>query len=131
MLDIKTIRLLYSFMFLIKRNNSCDFLIASLDDKTLPKGVLQEQIFPSKGDPLTRGGINESGIVASPENFADMVYDLPRPQGYKTFFMLNSAEINFFLHINVEMPTIVGISTFMCWKNSIQGLSEPEKCSIS
>ena len=33
--------------------------------------------------------------------------------------------------INVEMPTIVGISTFMSRKNSILILSEPEKCIIS
>ena len=29
--------------------------------------------------------------------------------GYKTFFMLNSAEHDFILLINVKMPTIVGI----------------------
>ena len=67
-----------------------------------------------------------------------------RPQGYKTFFMLNLVEheilnatkykkykeirgflgsdkprILFFLLINVKMPTIVGILTFMCGKNSM------------
>ena len=36
--------------------------------------------------------------------------------------------MNFFLLINVEMPTVVGISNFMSRKNSILGLSEPEKC---
>ena len=35
-----------------------------------------------------------------------------RPRGYKTFFMLNST-MQFFLLINVKMPTIVGILTFM------------------
>ena len=35
--------------------------------------------------------------------------------------------MNFFLHINVKMPTIVGILTFMSGKNSIIGLSEPEQ----
>ena len=39
--------------------------------------------------------------------------------------------ITFFLLINVEMPTAVGISTFMSMKNSILGLSEPEKKKIS
>ena len=33
----------------------------------------------------------------------------------------------FFLPINVKMPTIVGILTFMTRKNSILGLSKPEK----
>ena len=45
-----------------------------------------------------------------------------RPQGYKTFFMLNSTEhqistahknVVFIMLINVKMPTIVGILTFM------------------
>ena len=36
--------------------------------------------------------------------------------------------MKFILLINVEMPTSVGISTFMVRKNSIIGLSEPEKC---
>ena len=34
--------------------------------------------------------------------------------------------MNFFLLINVKMPTVVGISTFMSRKNSILGLSEAE-----
>ena len=34
-------------------------------------------------------------------------------RGYKTFFMLKSAETKFILLINVKMPTIVGILTFM------------------
>ena len=35
--------------------------------------------------------------------------------------------MKFFLLINIKMPTIVGILTFMSMKNSILGLSEPEK----
>ena len=50
-----------------------------------------------------------------------------RPRGDKTFFILNSIEHDFFLLINVKMPTIVGISTFMSRKNSILGLSESEE----
>ena len=34
---------------------------------------------------------------------------------------------NFFLLKYIKMPTVVGILTFMGWKNSIRGLSEPEK----
>ena len=41
--------------------------------------------------------------------------------------MLNSAEHEIFPLINVKMPTIVGILTFMSRKISILGLSEPEK----
>ena len=51
---------------------------------------------------------------------------LTRPRVIKLFFMLSSAEHDFFLLINVEMPTVVGISTFMSRKCSILGLSEPE-----
>ena len=50
------------------------------------------------------------------------------PQVYKTFFMLNSAEHDFFLLINVKMPSIVGILKFMSKKNSILSLYDPEKC---
>ena len=35
--------------------------------------------------------------------------------------------MKFFLSINVKMPTIVGILTFVSSKNSIPGFSEPEK----
>ena len=38
--------------------------------------------------------------------------------------------MTFFLLINVKMPTNVGILTFMSRKNSILGLSEPEKAEI-
>ena len=45
------------------------------------------------------------------------------------FFRLNSAEHDIFpiLLINVKMPTIVGILTFMSRKNSIIGFSEPDQ----
>ena len=49
-----------------------------------------------------------------------------RPQGRKKI-MLNSAELEIFLFINVKIPTIVGILTFVSRKNSILGLAEPEK----
>ena len=55
----------------------------------------------------------------------------PRPRGYKTFSCSNQMSMNFFLLINVERPTIVGISTFMSLKNSILGLHEPAKSLIS
>ena len=54
-------------------------------------------------------------------------HDLIGPRGYKTFFMLSATEHEIFLLINVKMPMIVGILTFMSWENSILGLSEPKK----
>ena len=52
---------------------------------------------------------------------------LIRLSGYKTFFMLNSTEHDFFLLINDKMPTIVGILTLISGeKNSILGSSEPK-----
>ena len=36
--------------------------------------------------------------------------------------------MKFFLLINVKMPTIVGILTFISRKNSILSLYEPDKC---
>ena len=53
--------------------------------------------------------------------------NMPWPRGCKTFFMLNSIEHEFFLLINVKMPTIVGILTCMSGENSILGLSEPKQ----
>ena len=41
--------------------------------------------------------------------------------------MLNSAEHEIFPAHNVKMLTVVGILTFMSRKNSILGLSKPEK----
>ena len=41
--------------------------------------------------------------------------------------MLNSAEYENAHAHNVKMPTVVGNFTFMSMKNSILGLSEPEK----
>ena len=51
------------------------------------------------------------------------------PRGYKK---LCSAELSmrFFLLINVKMPSIVGIFTFMRRKNGIIGLYEPEKAGF-
>ena len=49
-----------------------------------------------------------------------------RGLGYKKFSCLTQLSINFFLLIDVKMPT-VGILTFMSRKNRILGLSEPEK----
>ena len=47
-------------------------------------------------------------------------------RGYKT-----QLSMKFFQLINVKMPTIVGILTFMSGKNSILGLSEPNISHIS
>ena len=47
-----------------------------------------------------------------------------RPRGYKTISMLNSAEHDFFLLINVNMPSVVGILRFMSRKIAFV---EPEK----
>ena len=44
--------------------------------------------------------------------------------------MLNSAEHEFFLLINVTMPKTVGTVTFMSGINSILGLPEPEKAEF-
>ena len=53
------------------------------------------------------------------------------PRDYKTFSCSTQLSMKFFLLINVKMPTIVGILTFMSGKNSILGLSEPKNSWIS
>ena len=50
-----------------------------------------------------------------------------RLRGYKTFLRSTQLSMKFSLRINVKMPTNVGILTFMSRKNSILGISEPEK----
>ena len=52
------------------------------------------------------------------------------PEVIKLFSWSTQLSINFFLLINVKMPTIVGILTFMSGKNSIIGLSEHKKLSF-
>ena len=49
------------------------------------------------------------------------------PEVIKLFSCSTQLSMNFFLLINVEMPTIVGILTFMNGKNSILCLSELKK----
>ena len=53
--------------------------------------------------------------------------ELPGPKVIEHFSCSTQLSMKIFVLINVEMPTIVGISTFMSRKNSILGLSEPEK----
>ena len=48
-----------------------------------------------------------------------------RPQSF--FSCLAKLSVIFFLLINVKMPTIVGILTFLSSKNSVIDLSEPRK----
>ena len=54
----------------------------------------------------------------------------PRPVVIKLFSCSAQLSMKFFLLINVKMPTIVGIITFMSWKNSILDLSEPKKAKF-
>ena len=49
------------------------------------------------------------------------------PEVIKLFSCSTQLSMKFFLLINVKMPTIVGILTFLSRKNSIISLSEPEK----
>ena len=49
------------------------------------------------------------------------------PEVIKPFSCSTQLSMKFFLLINVKMPTIVGILTFMSGKNSILDLSEPPK----
>ena len=47
-----------------------------------------------------------------------------RPRGNRNIVMLSSTEHEVCLLINVEMPTINGISTFISRRNSVLGLSD-------
>ena len=52
------------------------------------------------------------------------------PKIIKLFSCSTELSMKFFLLINVKMPTIVGILTFMSRKNSIFGLSESGKAEF-
>ena len=70
-------------------------------------------------------------MLLSPFEFAGGIRDLivlePGPEVIKHFSCSTQLSMKFFLLINVKMPTIVGILTFMSRKNSIFRLSESEK----
>ena len=55
------------------------------------------------------------------------VLTIPVPEVIKIFSCSAQLSTKFLPHINIKMPTIVGIVTYMIRKNSIVGLSEPEK----
>ena len=57
-----------------------------------------------------------------------LIRNLPGPDVIKLFPCSTQLSMKFFLLINVKMPTIVGILTFLNMKNSIISLSEPKKC---
>ena len=50
----------------------------------------------------------------------------PGPEVIKLFTCSTQLSMKFFIVINIKMPTIVGVLTFMSRKNTILGLSEPE-----
>ena len=52
---------------------------------------------------------------------------VPGPAVKKLFSSSTQLSMKFFLLINVKMPTIVGILTFVSRENNILGLSESEK----
>ena len=62
-------------------------------------------------------------------HYARMLNPETRPRAY-IFSCSARLSMTFFLLINVKMPTVVGILTFMSRKNSILCLSEPEKAEF-
>ena len=52
------------------------------------------------------------------------------PEVMQLYSCSNQLSVDFFLLINVKMPTIVGILTVMSGKNSNLGLSEPKKLNF-
>ena len=65
--------------------------------------------------------------VASPEKVSVHLEE-PGPEGMKEMSCSTQLSMKFFLLINVKMPTIVGILTFISRKNGILGIYELEKC---
>ena len=63
-------------------------------------------------------------------SFLHGLHSCPGPEVIKLFSCSTQLSIIFFLLINVKMPTIVGILTFMSGKNNILGLAEPKKAEF-
>ena len=59
-----------------------------------------------------------------------MPLTIPGLEVIKLLSCSTQLSMKYFLLINVNMPIIVGILTFMSGKNSILGLSEPKKSRI-
>ena len=59
--------------------------------------------------------------------FAGVCIEFSNLEVIKKISYSTQLSMKFFLLINVKMPTIVGILTFISRKNSILDLSEPEK----
>ena len=80
-----------------------------------------------------------SRIHKKVNTWTDLRLKWTRARCYKNVSCKTQLSMKIFLLINVKMPAIVlhinvkivGILTFMSGKNSILGLSEPEKCYIS
>ena len=60
-------------------------------------------------------------------HFLDLVSQTG-PEVIQLFSCSTQLSMKIFLLINVKMPTIVGILTFMSGQNCILGLSEPKQC---
>ena len=69
--------------------------------------------------------------VLQSKTWTGIVFLKPGPELIKLFSCSTPLSMNFLLLINVKMPTVVGILTFMSGKNRILGLSEPKKSRIS
>ena len=77
---------------------------------------------------------NETATIVSPWEphfHTGALYYGSGPEVIKLFSCSTQVSMKFFLLINVKMPTIVGILTFMSGKNSILGISEPKTGRIS
>ena len=86
-----------------KGNNFHDFLFGPIDNRV--SSLKAKDLLLQGEEPTSRSG----------------------PEVIKLFSCSTQLSMNFFLLINVKMPTIVGILTFMSRKNIILGLSEPKK----
>ena len=60
-------------------------------------------------------------------HISELKFDKTGPEVIKKISSSTQLSMKFFLLINVKMPTIVGILTFMSRKNTTLGLSEPKK----
>ena len=89
----------------------------------------KEQVFNMDGSAICKNTSNVSVFIMTVFLPPTHAYTRTRPghEVIKLFSCSTQLSIKVFLLINVKMPTMVGILTFISMKSSILGLSEPEK----
>ena len=110
------------------KNRKCLKGVASLPTNDLVPPTRRTRKYHSMANPPTTGTYLYK-CSFFPKTIRDC-NSVAGPEVIKLFSCSTQLSMNFFLLINVKMPTVVGILTFMSGKNSSLGLSELKKADF-